>query len=273
MGNIPGASERRLKENHAKAETFSMRQPKKSNEKGLEHVPVRQVGTRGESQSILVAQSAPDSFDAESFKSLGARLRFPKDGKRCRTIMITSAFPGEGKSYVAGNLAAGIALGINEYVLAVDCDLRRPTLHKIFGCGNSEGLHEYLIGKRQLQGLIVRSKIEKLSLVPAGSKTFNPTELFSSAMMRDFLEEIRGRYQDRFIIIDAPPSQVTAEPNILANYVDGIIFVIMAQKSHREAIQSSMENLGRDKILGIFFNGYNKTHTGYYKYYKNYYKR
>jgi protein-tyrosine kinase len=163
-------------------------------------------------------------------------------------------------------------LGINDHVLLVDCDLRRPTLHRMFGCDNNGGLHEYLTGKDRLEDLIIGSKINKLSLLPAGKETSNPIELFSSALMRQFLEEVKGRYEDRFIIMDAPPSQVTAEANILANYVDGIILVIMAQRSHRETVQVSIENLGRKKMLGIFFNGYSKSHRRYEEYYRKYYK-
>ena len=91
-------------------------------------------------------------------------------------------------------------------------------------------------------------------------------------MMQEFLEEAKGRYQDRFIIIDVPPSQVTAETNVLASYVDCIIFVVMAQKSPRETIQRSIENLGKEKILGIVFNGYSQSYKSYQKYYKKYYE-
>jgi Mrp family chromosome partitioning ATPase len=83
---------------------------------------------------------------------------------------------------------------------------------------------------------------------------------------------LKGRYRDLFIILDATPSQVTAETSVLANYVDGIIFVVMAGKSPREAIQKSIEKLGRKKILGIVFNGYHKTYKSYHKYYNKHYK-
>ena len=89
--------------------------------------------------------------------------------------------------------------------------------------------------------------------------------------MKEFLEEVKERYQDRYIIIDAPPSQVMADTSILANYVDGIIFVIKSQKSPRQTVQKSIEGL-KKKILGIVFNGYSETHKQYGKYYQKYYK-
>ncbi len=115
--------------------------------------------------------------------------------------------------------------------------------------------------------------MEKLSLLTAGSLPSNPTELLSSTMMKEFLEEVKGRYQDRFIIIDAAPCQVTAEANVLANYVDGIIFVVMAQKTPRETIQRAVENLGKEKIIGVVFNGYSKAQKSYHKYYRKSYKK
>ena len=186
--------------------------------------------------------------------------------------MVTSAFPGEGKTYVATNLSVSIALGINEYVLLVDCDLRHPSVHTMFGYPNSEGVHDHLTGKRELKDLIVRTKIEKLSLLPAGTQVLNPSELLSSESMRQSVEELKDRYEDRFIIFDSTPSQVASEANVLANYVDGIIFVIMAQRSHREVIQKSIEDLGKEKVLGIVFNGYKNSYKKYNKYYKKYSK-
>ena len=90
-------------------------------------------------------------------------------------------------------------------------------------------------------------------------------------MMENFIGEVKGRYDDRFIIIDTTPSQVTAEANVLAKHVDGVILVVMARKSPRNAIQKTIENIGRDKILGIVFNGYSAAHRDYQRYYKKYY--
>ena len=83
---------------------------------------------------------------------------------------------------------------------------------------------------------------------------------------------VKKQSQDRFIIIDAPPTQITAEAAVLSNYVDGIIFVVMAKKSPRETIQKNIEDLGKTKIVGIVFNGYNQSYRSYDKYYKKYYK-
>jgi exopolysaccharide/PEP-CTERM locus tyrosine autokinase len=220
----------------------------------------------------LIMLSSPDSADAETFKILRGQILFPKDRKVPRTMLVTSTFPAEGKTYVAANLAATLALSIDEYVLAIDADLRRPKLHRMFGYSKVEGLHEHLVEGRKLEDLILKSGIDKLSILPAGKPPRNPTELLSSNMMRTFLDEVKGRYTDRFLIIDSPPSSVTAEGKFLAQHVDGVIFVVMANKTPRKDIQKTIDSIGREKIIGIVFNGYDQVRKSYYRYYDRYYK-
>lgn len=220
----------------------------------------------------LVAVSAPDSVDAENFKVLRANILFSRNRPRPRTIMVTSTLPAEGKTFVAGNLAASIALGIDEYVLLVDADLRQPSLHQLLGYGKAEGLHEYLTGRKRLDELIIRTEIEKLSLLLGGKNVPNPAELLSSSAMEDFLKEVSTRYKDRFIVIDSTPSQVTAEANVLANFVDGIVLVVRTGRSPREAVKRTINNLGKEKILGVVFNGYTQARKDYNRYYTKYYK-
>lgn len=272
MGKISDALERHKKESVSRFDEL----PKQNLEP---HVPERkangpvkeiQVGPRFSKK--VVVQSAPNSVDAENFKLLRAQLLFPKEGAPPRTIMITSTFPGEGKSYVASNLAVSIAQGLNEHVLLVDCDLRRPSQQALFGYSGRPGLSEHLMQGVELTDLIIRTTVEKLSILPAGGATPKPTEALASQAMKDFLREVRERYDDRYIVIDSTPSHVTAEASILANFVDTIVFVVMAEKTPRETIKRSIENLGKKKIFGIVFNGYNQSYKPYHRYYRKYYK-
>jgi exopolysaccharide/PEP-CTERM locus tyrosine autokinase len=273
MGKISDALERYRKEKSSKVERLPIRKLQDLNKIEDVSLPQWELINRNGFSPKVVAVSAPWSIEAEYFKVLRSQILFPVNGGRPRTIMVTSAFPGEGKTFVSANLAASLALGINEYVLLIDCDFRNPNLHRLFSYSGLEGLHEYLTGKRELHDVIKRTRIEKLSFLSSGSLPPNPTELVSSTMMKEFLEEVRGRYQDRFVIIDAPPCNVTAEANVIANYVEGIIFVVMAQKSPRETVQKGIETLGKNRILGIVFNGYSKTYKKYHKYYKKYYHK
>jgi protein-tyrosine kinase len=215
----------------------------------------------------LVVIAAPDSAEAENFRLLRAQVLFPKHTARPRTIMVTSALPDEGKTLVMANLAASIALGIEEYVLAVDCDLRQPSMHNLFGYSNAEGLHEHLGRRKRLEELIISTNVDKLSLLTAGNAPPNPTELLSSSIMEEFLEEVKGRYPDRFIVIDSSPSNIAAETSALARHVDGIILVVRAHKTPRKAVKKTIQALGKEKVLGVVFNGYSKSEANYHTYY------
>jgi len=271
MGKISDALEKHQRETKLKTDPTPVA-PRIRERRGEVPIPSGQVVSAAKYDPKLVVLSAPESMDAENFKILRSQILFPKKGERPRVIMVTSALPGEGKTFIATNLAASIALGFNEHVLLVDCDFRRPCVHKMLGVPLAIGLYEHLTGKVPLPDVIIKTGYGKLSVIPAGSPSHNPSELIASQMMRDFLEDVRNRYDDRYIVIDATPAQVTAEANVLSQYVDGIIFVIMAERAPRDAIQRSIDNLGKDKILGLVFNGYKQSYRQYRRYYKKYYK-
>jgi len=197
----------------------------------------------------LFTYTAPGSLEAENFKVLRGQILFRKDGSRPRTILVTSALPNEGKTFVASNLAVSIAQGVNEHVLVVDCDFSRPHLHNMFGYTNQEGLQEYLTRKKELPDLLIRTKIDKLSLLTAGGPVQSSSELLSSSRMKAFFEEVKGRYDDRYIIVDCSPSHLFAGVSVLSNYVDGIIFVVMAERSPRGIIKDCIEKYNL-KIIG-----------------------
>lgn len=272
MGKIADALERHDKEKFAILDEPKKEKPRRLVVEEPEVRQAREISAVKSFSDSLVMLSSPDSADAETFKVLRGQILFPKDRKVPRSMLVTSTFPAEGKTYVAANLAATLALSIDEYVLVIDADLRRPRLHRMFGYSKVQGLHDYLVGSHQIEELVVKSGIEKLSLLPAGKPPRNPTELLSSNMMMKFLDEVKEKYHDRFIIIDSPPSSVTAESKFLAQHVDGVIYVVMANKTPRKDIEKAIDNLGREKIIGIVFNGYEQVRKSYYRYYHRYYK-
>jgi protein-tyrosine kinase len=232
----------------------------------------REISNQNNFSERLVMLSSPDSADAETFKLLRGQILFPRDREIPRSILVTSTFPAEGKTFTAANLATAIAMSVDEYVLLIDADMRRARIHRMFGFKNVCGLHEYLIGEKEFDEIIVKSAINKLSLLPAGRAPRNPSELLSSNMMAKFLDEAKERYKDRFIIIDSPPTHITAEAKFLVQYADAVLFVVMANKTPRKDAQKAIETIGRDKVLGIVFNGFNQARKSYHKYYEKYYK-
>ena len=214
----------------------------------------------------LVVFHDPLSYAAEQFKILRARILFPLKGKPPRTIMITSALQGEGKSFSAANLAISIAQGINDHVLLIDCDMRSSMQQKLFGFGAIRGLSDYLRERRELENILLKTPVQKLTLLPGGKIPPNPSELLSSNRMSAMLVEVRERYKDRFIIIDSSPPQLTAESNALAGQVDGIIIVMNHLKTPKVQVEQLIEKVGKDKILGIVLNRFNKPLKEYYGY-------
>lgn len=227
----------------------------------------------------LIAFSKPESFEAEQFRMLRTNLLFPKNGKPSRSIMIASASPSEGKSFVAANLAISIAQNIDKYVLLIDCDMRSPSIHKLFGYESVAGLSNYLIQDQPLPTLIQKTFIERLSILPGGAEPPNPAELLTSRRMTDLLKEVKQRYSDRFIIIDTPPIQLTAEAQAIAKFADGILLVVRFGRANKAVVAKIAQNIGKDKILGVVGNfadrgSLYKNYAGKYSgYYGNYPKK
>ena len=211
----------------------------------------------------------------EVFKALRSRILHPRTDKKIpKTVMITSASPNEGKSFVAANLGISIAQGLDQYSLLVDCDLRRPTLAKMFGMDASHGLADYLRENVNLSSLIGKTSVKKLSLLPSGTVPVNPAELLSSERMKAMIDELSSRYEDRIIIFDTPPALVAAESIVIANHVDGVILVVRQGGAGREEIQKVIELIGQSQILGIVFNDrtINSFEKSIIKGYGNYYQ-
>ena len=224
----------------------------------------------------LITLLNPQSFESEQFKILRTNLLFPVSGKPPRCIMITSAVPGEGKSFVSANLAVSIAQNIDEHVLLVDCDIRKPTMHSVFGFVDVQGLSEYLSKGIALSSLLIKTDLNKLTLLPAGTPPPNPAELLSSQQMSELVKEVKERYNDRYIIIDSPPPQLTAETSAIARHVDGIILVVKYGGTPRHIVAELIDILGKEKILGVVVNWYDirssisNKYGKYGKYYRKY---
>jgi len=214
----------------------------------------------------LISLLQPQSFEAEQFKILRTNILFPSSGKPPRVIMVSSAVPGEGKSFVASNLAISIAQNIDEHVLLMDCDLRIPSIHKRFGFEEVKGLSDYLSGSESFSSLLLKTKLEKLSILPGGRLSRNPSELLISDKMAKLLDEVKDRYSDRYVIIDSAPPQLTAESAALSRLVDGVVLVINYGKTKREIIANLVEMLGKEKILGIVLNRFDLRSSTYYGY-------
>lgn len=282
MGKIFDALKKSNKESilsgprHKKSVAAKTKMPEKREQRIDIEKPVYEQAEINES---LVTLLNPESFEAEQFKILRTNLLFPVLGNPPRTIMVTSAVPGEGKSFVSANLAISIAKGIDEHVLLMDCDIRRPCLHTRFGFNDVRGLSDYLADEASISSVLLKTRLKKLTMLPGGKPYNNPSELLTSEKMLALLKEVKIRYKDRYIIIDSPPPQLTAEASAIARQVDGIIIVVKYGSTKREIVSDLINIIGKEKILGVIINWFDMRSSSYYaygkynKYYAKYHKK
>jgi capsular exopolysaccharide synthesis family protein len=200
----------------------------------------------------LVAALAPRSLAAEQYRSLRTRVRQAENGRSLRSIIITSPSTGDGKSLTAANLALTMAQEFQPRVLLLDADLRRPSIHTLFGIGDAPGLSDVLMGGAALEDALVHLEDHHLSILPAGVPPTHPAELLGSAAMRRALETLRTRF-DR-IIIDMPPVEPLADVHILTPLADALLMIVRAGLTEKPAIDRALHGLDRAKVLGLVLN-------------------
>ena len=204
--------------------------------------------------SRLIAFFQPRSLGGEQFRKLRTHLFSLSKENPPRTIMVTSAVPDEGKTMVTANLAAGIAYDFQAYALLVDCDFGNSTLSRWFGMELRSGLSDYLMGNGDIPSLLVKTEVDKLSLLTSGNAPENPTELMGSRRMENLVTELKSRYRDRYIIFDTTPLLATSEAEVLGKLVDGILVVVRAGRTPRETLKQAIAPLDKRKILGFVLN-------------------
>jgi polysaccharide biosynthesis transport protein len=228
----------------------------------------------GDSSLALIATGDNRSAMVEAYRHLRTSLLFSSAGKPPQTILVTSAQPSEGKTTTAINTAITLAQSGAE-VLIIDCDLRRPRLHKHFGIANVNGLTSYLSSEKNPDSLIQSSRdLPNLKVITSGPIPPNPAELLSSNEMKNLLQYLKGNY--KHIIIDSPPAIFFTDAAILSMIVDGVVLVTLAGKSSiylTRRFKQRLASIGA-RIYGVVLNGirsssmeYNYYGYGYSSYY------
>jgi tyrosine-protein kinase Etk/Wzc len=228
----------------------------------------RQIETR------LVTHFDPKSPISESYRTLRTNIQFKNKQTKQHVILVTSSAPKEGKSTTVANLAITMAQMGNKTAL-IDADLRRPVIHSIFNLKKENGISNYLIGNAELKDILKPTFVNNLSIIPCGPLPPNPSELLGSSEMAQLIEALRGKFE--VILFDSPPVIAVTDAAILSTLVDGVVLVIKAHQTHREAIKRARNLLDNAdaKIFGSLLNGVNikKTYgTNYYYYYYHYYQ-
>ena len=203
----------------------------------------------GQSKLVVGEGAPPEAI--EQYRRLGAVMYQAQADRGTRVVMITSTVPAEGKSLTATNLALTLSESYRQRVLLVDADLRRPTLHSVFQIPNLAGISDWLKGDGTGRMPLVQLT-RRLALLPGGRPDHDPM----SALVSDRMKYVLARASERFdwVILDTPPVAGLPDGHLLSALVDTIVFVVAAGRTPAAAVQRAVEQLGRDRIIGVVLN-------------------
>jgi len=191
-----------------------------------------------------------------------------KNLKNSNLIMVSSAKPNEGKTFVSINLALSIALEQDKTVLLIDADVLRPSLNRELGIGETSGLIEFLLDEdKKINDVIFNTNIEKLKIIPAGKPHHLSNELLASEKMAVLAKELATRYPDRIVIFDCPPLIGVTETLVLANMMGQAVVVVEESKTQIEDVKNATANLNEDLAVGLVLNKAIRSHKDLYGYY------
>ncbi len=229
----------------------------------------KKSGKDSKLKNELIVLNEPRSTASEAFKALGARLMMmTSHSKSSQCILISSPGEGEGKTMVAVNLAYSIAQ-LKKKTLLIDCDLRKPRIHKIMITGKTPGLTDILSGKTSFKDAYRKTELPTLGYLTSGTINPNSAEVLSSSQMESLLSQLKPYFD--FIILDSAPVVAVVDTELLAKYVDGVMLVVSAETTETKLMEDAIgliKNTGAP-ILGTVLNNFR--YKNGYKYYRKYY--
>ena len=226
----------------------------------------------------IVTPNAPRSHTADQYRVIKRPLIGNAMGKGAaplkhgNLIMVTSAMAGEGKSYTSINLAMSIAAELDNTVMLVDADVARPSVLRMLGLPASPGLLDLLEGQTDMSDVLLKTNIDKLTILPSGTPHARATELLASDAMRQLLDDMATRYPDRIIIFDSPPLLLTTESRVLATHMGQIVVVVQAERTLQADVQHALSTIDSCPVRLMLLNqARSDSHGGYgYGYGKGY---
>ena len=224
---------------------------------------------RPDPKDLVAFQGSQGKVGTEEFRSLRSKLYQNRDAGPLRRVLVTSAVPQEGKTYVAANLVHSIAQQKERRALLIDGDLRRSRLHALLGTRIAPGLTEYLKGEVGELPIIQRGTVENLFFIPGGKTVPNAVELISNGRFKMLVDRLTPFFD--WIIIDSPPCVAMSDASLMAEFCDGVLIVVAAGKTPFDLAQKTREQLKKFRMLGVVLNQVDPQHTGghyYYGYYR-----
>jgi succinoglycan biosynthesis transport protein ExoP len=232
------------------------------------------IDGNGKSSFELSMQHDPSSLISEAIRTIRTSILFSLPETPPKLLLVTSPEPGDGKTGLSVNLAVALSQ-LGREVLLIDADMRYPDCHRILGQDRAPGLSNFLVGDADLTATIKPTKVPKLYLMPAGQYPLNPAELLGSERMKASLDLLGQQFSH--VIIDSPPVLGFTDSVLLSTITDGVLLVIRAGKTSRDAAERTIRTLDgiHAKLLGVVFNNVNIAGHGYsyYSHYLDYYRR
>ena len=221
----------------------------------------------------IVSPHSPRSQIADQYRVIKRPLIANAMGKSAtpvengNLIMVTSSLPGEGKSFTAINLAISIAAELDNTVMLVDADVARPSVLRVLGLEPGPGLLNLLAGDpADLSTMLLKTNIDKLTILPSGTPHARATEMLASDAMTRLLADMGKRYSDRIIVFDSPPLLLTTESRVLATHMGQIVMVIQAEKTLRSDVQDALATIEACPVKMVVLNQVRSAMTGGYGY-------
>ncbi|MFH1860266.1 MAG: CpsD/CapB family tyrosine-protein kinase [bacterium] len=228
----------------------------------------------------IVTYHSPKTPISEQYRIIRTNLQRVNPEHPPRLIAVSSSIHHEGKSTTAANLAIALAQDLHKNILLVDCDMRKPNIHKLLGLRMDGGMSDVLMRGVELDAVFKKTRVENLTVLTAGRIPSNPAELLGSHRMREMLAELKNRFD--YVIVDTPPVLAITDTGILGSLVDGIVIIVQAWRTQREALartRSLLSNVHANVIgyilVGVehFVPGYLSNYGYHYGYgqYSGYY--
>jgi len=213
-------------------------------------------------QSRIITLSDSDALGSEKFRLLRARLRNMRERRSLQKLVITSAVPNEGKSFVAMNLAVCLAKQADEKVLLLEGDLRKPTIGEQLAIRDLPGIGEWASGDGAPSKFLYRFDGLQLWVLPAGSAPENPVTILQSSRFLDLYRQLSICFD--WIIIDAPPLLPMADVSFWSRHADGLLLVVRQGKTPKMVLQKGLETLDNPKLVGVVLNDAHDVNNSYY---------
>ena len=217
----------------------------------------------------IISYNDPKSVISEQYREIRTNIEYSNVDQNTKTILVTSSDKNEGKTTTVSNLAVSFA-NLNKKILLIDCDLRNPSIHKMFRLNNIYGLTDILAKDRAVDKCIQETELKNLYVLTAGAIPPNPAEILSSDKMKNLIENLKNVYD--YIFIDTPPIGLVTDAGALSSFIDGVVLVVKSESIEKKYLEETKKKLDAvdARILGAILNSYKSEQKDYdyYSYYR-----